>query len=360
MTQRLVLSDSRATHHSPKRPQCTPPPIDAERARVSVVVPVYNEARSIAGTLRSIVEQSFPSERMEIIVVNGASTDGVRPVLEDWARRTPYLQVLENPRRTTPTSLNLGIAASDAEVIVRVDGHCRIAPDYVERCVELLASSGAANVGGPMRSEGAGPMGEAIAAATSSRFGIGNARFHYLAHQDWVDTVYLGAFRREVLEEVGGYDEDLVRNQDDELNYRIRNAGYGILLSPDIISTYTPRGSLRALWRQYEQYGFWKVRVIEKHPASAQLRHLAPAALVLSLLSSTFGFVLSRRRLLLLPWAIYVAGILGASALNARWSLRRAALLAAVFPALHLSYGVGFLCAAVSLVRRRVRDHIVQ
>jgi glycosyltransferase involved in cell wall biosynthesis len=317
------------------------------------VIPAYNEADHIEETLRCVTRQTFPPDQMETVVVDGASTDGTRAALENWAARCSNLRVLENPRRTTPTSLNLGIAATDAEVIIRVDGHCRIAPDYVERCVGLLAASGAANVGGPMHSHAAGPLGEAIAAATSSRFGIGNARFHYLEREEWVDTVYLGAFRREVLEDVGRYDEELIRNQDDELNYRIRAAGYGILLSPAIVSAYTPRSSLRALWRQYYHYGFWKVLVIEKHPASAQPRHLAPASLVLGLVCSAIAFALFRRRWMLLPWAAYSAGIAAASTLNARGSAQRALLLVAVYPCLHLSYGAGFLRAALRLLTAR-------
>lgn len=327
-------------------------PLDPATARVAVVIPAYNEERHISDTLCRVVGQTFPAGRMEIIVVDGASTDSTRAILSEWTRRHPNLCVLENPRRTAPTSLNMGIRATDADVIVRVDGHCRIAPDYVERCVELLARSGAANVGGPMRSEGVGPVGEAVAIATSSRFGIGNARFHYLEREEWVDTVYLGAFRRKVLEEVGLYDEELTRNQDDELNYRIREAGYGILLSPSIVSSYTPRSSLRALWRQYYQYGFWKVRVIEKHPGSVQPRHLAPASLVAGLTVSVAAFLLFRRRRLLLPWAAYLSGVAGASAMNADGSVRRALLLGAVFSCLHLGYGAGFLLAGMRSLKR--------
>jgi succinoglycan biosynthesis protein ExoA len=326
--------------------------VSSTSALVSIVLPLRNEGGHLATTLDAVFNQTYPSDRTEVLAVNGCSQDNTLQILQEYQKQYPNLRVLDNPRRTTPTSLNMAIAASTGDVIVRVDGHTIIASDYVERCVELLEESDAANVGGPMRPRATGAAGDAIAVGTSSRFGIGNARFHYLHRQQWADTVYMGAFRRKVLTELGGYDEELERNQDDELNYRIRRAGYRILLSPDIVSTYTPRNSLRALWRQYYQYGFWKVRVIEKHPASAQTRHLAPAGLVLGLFSSTVAFVALRRSVLLIPWFLYVAAVVAAAIINARRSFRRAILLMAVFPCLHLSYGIGFM---VGLGRAAVR-----
>jgi len=330
-------------------------PLPVDRASVSVIVPIRNEANFISATLDSVLDQTFPAARTQVVVLDGLSTDGTRDILECYRRDHSHLQVLDNPDRTVPVALNLGIQVATGDVIVRVDGHCHIAPDYVERCVALLAESGAANVGGPMRPRGEGAISRAVAIATCSRFGIGNARFHYSQRQEYVDTVYLGAFRKEVLDELGGYDEELVRNQDDELNYRIRQAGYSILLSPDIVSTYMPRDSLRAVWRQYQQYGFWKVRVIEKHRASMQLRHLAPSSLVVALLASVGAYAVSRRVRMLIPWFVYLSADLAAALLNAGRSPLQAVRVALVFPCLHLSYGMGFLAGLVMQVRERFR-----
>jgi GT2 family glycosyltransferase len=280
---------------------------------------------------------------MRIVVVDGASEDETRAIVDRHIAEHPHMYVLTNPRRTAPTSLNLGIRAGSEEVIIRVDGHCELAPDYVERCVALLAASRAGNVGGLMRPVGHGAIGRAVAAAMSSPFGVGNARFHYLERETYVDTVYLGCFRREVLEEVGLFDEDLTRNQDDELNYRIRRAGYGILLSPEIVSTYTPRGTLSALWRQFYQFGLWKVRVMQKHPGSIQPRHLAPPVFVLAMSASLLVAGLTRRlRFLALP-ALYTTAVVAASTKTGGRTLRSVLALLLVFPCLHISYGSGIL-----------------
>lgn len=327
------------------------PALDRDAARVAIVIPIRNEVRSIARTLDCVLNQTFPAEQTEVFVADGLSDDGTREIVQEYAARHPRVHLLNNPKRTIPVALNLAIAASNAGVIVRVDGRCHIAPDYVETCVDLLAATGAANVGGLMRPEGNSTVGRAVAIATKSRFGVGNGRFHYLERQEWVDTVYLGCFRREVLEEVGGYDEELIRNQDDELNYRIRAAGYGILLSPAIRSTYIPAATLRKLWRsQYYQYGYWKVRVIQKHPGSLQPKHLAPPALVAVLISSAVLFVLTRRKLMLFPIAGYLAGTGLAALWMSRHRPRLLPVVAAVFACMHVGYGTGFLRALVRLL----------
>jgi glycosyltransferase involved in cell wall biosynthesis len=311
-----------------------------------VLVPVRNEVQAIGQTLDCILAQTFPAHRMEILVLDGGSEDGTRHVVEHYARTVSHLRLLDNPAGAIPVGLNLGIAASNGDVIVRVDGRCRIAPDYVERCVELLASSLAANVGGPVRAEGVGLVGQAIALAMRSRFGAGNSRYHYLERDELVDTVYLGAFRREVLSEVGGYDNELRRNQDDELNYRIRLAGYGILLSPSVMSLYTPPSSLAGLCRgQYYAYGYWKIRVLEKHPRSLQPRQLAPPALVCILTLSLLSSVIARRKSWLAPGGLYGASLLAVAGWVARTRLRLTPLVAAAFACMHLGYGVGFLRA---------------
>lgn len=340
---------------SPLTPSRRAESLDAAAARVCVVIPVRNESAHIAETIACVLQQTFPAERTEVIVADGESDDGTRAILDKLAECNYRLSIIDNPARTIPTGLNIAIAGTQAEVIVRVDGRCWIAQDYIERCVELLAASRAGNVGGPVHAQGEGLVGRAIALAMRSRFGIGNSRYHYLDREELVDTVYMGAFRREVLEAVGGYDEEFVRNQDDELNYRIRHAGYGILLSPSILSSYTPPNSLRRLWKsQFYQYGLWKVRVIQKHPGSLQGRHLPPLILVLGLLGSAISFALLRRRWLLAPVFLYSAGLAAAAAWTARRSPRLFPVLFAVFGCMHLGYGTGFLVGLLRLASRRL------
>lgn len=333
--------------------------LDPNTVRVCVVMPIRNEAGHIAGTLDSVLQQTFPRHRTEILVVDGLSDDHTLDILVRYQQNNPRLRVLSNPRGTAPTSLNMGIAASNAEIIVRVDGHCTLASDYIERCVELLGQSGAGNVGGLMLPSGDGIISSAVAVAMSSRFGIGNGRFRYLQREEYVDTVYLGCFRREVLDEVGWFDAELTRNQDDELNYRITQAGFGVLLSPAIVSTYVPRGSLAALWRQFYQFGLWKVRVIRKHPHSIQPRHLVPPVFVATLAASLLSFVLWRRRLFLLVPTLYGVVVLWAAAWGGRRDLRLTIPLLAVIPCLHLGYGSGFVIGLWHAVRGESSKHRV-
>jgi GT2 family glycosyltransferase len=252
--------------------------------------------------------------------------------------------VLDNPAQIVPPGLNIGLRHARGAVIVRVDGHCEIAPNYVRMCIAALHASQADCVGGLQRAFGKRPIERAIALATSSPFGVGNARFHYMQQPGWVDTVYLGAYRREVFERVGGFDEELVRNQDDEFNFRLSQAGGKIWLDPAIRSVYYSRATLPRLWRQYYQYGFYKVRVIQKRGGVASWRHLVPGLFVLTLLSSLLLGALLRKPLVLGAVAgPYLLGNAAASIWTGRRDWRLLPLLPAAFVAIHLAYGSGFL-----------------
>jgi glycosyltransferase involved in cell wall biosynthesis len=316
-------------------------------------MPIRNEEGFITRSLDAVVAQDYPAHLLEILVVDGMSDDATRSLVQQMvdtstAQNTgphPTIRLLDNPAHIVPTAFNIGLQNAQGEVIVRVDGHCEIAPDYVRRCVEALEQTGADNVGGLMRAVGQqSAEAEAIALATSSPFGVGGARFHYATEAGWADTVYLGAYRREVFERIGGFDEELVRNQDDEFNFRLTQAGGKIWLDPAIKSLYYSRASLPKLWRQYYQYGFYKVRVMQKRGGVASWRHLVPGAFVLGLVGSILLALLLRKPLLSL-------GVLGPYALaNAAASLKtargnRALLrwLPLIFFALHTAYGVGFL-----------------
>ena len=218
---------------------------------VSVVIPMRNEEASIAACVEAVLAQDYPSDRMEVIVVDGDSSDRSAAIVEELGRRTGgRVRLLFNPDRIVPPGLNLAIREARGEIIARVDGHTRIAPDYVREGVEALHRTGAENVGGAMTAIGGGVLGDAVARVTSSRFGVGSY-FHYGTEERQVDTVYLGMWPRAVFGRIGLFDEELVRNQDDELNYRLRKAGGRVMLVPSMRSLYQNRQSLRHLAKQY-------------------------------------------------------------------------------------------------------------
>ncbi len=309
---------------------------------VSVVVPERNEQDWIAKCVDSILAQEYPSERLEVIVVDGESSDDTRQVLAAYGEK---LRVLSNPARIVPTAMNIGIRAARGEIIARVDAHTVLDVNYLKVGVETLRRTGADNVGGPMISRGGGPEGDAIAAAMASRFGIG-AYFHFGTEEREVDTVYMGMYPRSVFERIGLFDEELVRNQDDELNYRLRKAGGRVIMTPRMKSSYQNRQSIRALARQFFQYGEWKVRVLQKHPMQMSWRHFVPPALVSGLvgLALLAPWMTAASVLLAMVLAMYVSGIVAATAsVTGEGGLDKALLVAIAFVTMHLSWGTGFL-----------------
>jgi glycosyltransferase involved in cell wall biosynthesis len=315
---------------------------------ITVVMPVRNEGRFIEASLGAVLAQDYPADRLEVIVADGMSTDDTRDAVARVAAAHPRIRVriLDNPGRIVPTGLNAAIAEARGDIIVRVDGHTIIAPDYVRRCVDALARTRADAVGGRMDPTGEGPFGTAVACATSSRFGVGGARFHYATRAGWVDTVYLGAWPRTVFTRIGGFDERLVRNQDDEFSYRIRANGGRILLDPSIRSMYFNRSTVRTLWRQYFQYGYWKVAVLRRHPMQMQPRQFAPPAFVMGLAAT--GVVAPFSSLAAAAFVgmagSYAAVTLASSMVAAvRAGARAALLLPVAFATLHFAYGSGFL-----------------
>lgn len=313
---------------------------------VTVIMPVRNEEAYISRSLGSVLAQDYPAERLEILVVDGMSDDGTRDYVRKEMASRPRLRLIDNPARIVPPGLNLGIRQATGEIIVRVDGHCEIAPDYVSRCVEHLLNDGVDAVGGPIETIGETDEAQAIALAMSSWFGVGGSAFRTIKDRPMlVETVAFPAYTRETLQRLGPFDEEMVRNQDDEYNYRLLKAGGKVLLSPDITSRYYSRSSLRSLWRQYYQYGYWKVRVMQKHPRQMRWRQFVPAALVATLaLAAALGLFFQPFRLLLaLVVAAYLAADLLASlSLGRQHGWRLVPRLLLIHPILHLSYGLGF------------------
>ena len=320
---------------------------------VTIIMPIRNEADFIERSLGAILTQNYPRSRMEVLIADGMSTDSTRIVIQDLAGRHAdvSLKIIDNPGRIVPTGFNLALKQRRGEIVVRVDGHTIIAPDYVSECVSALERTGADNAGGRMNALSQTEFGKAVALATSTPFGVGGARFHYSEHEEWVDTVYLGAWRSKVFSEIGGFDEEFIRNQDDEFNYRLRAHGGKILLSPRIKSDYYPRSSPKALWRQYYQYGFYKVRVMQKHTLQMQPRHFAPILLISGLVvTAILAFLIPATWVLFAGVAgLYIVANLAASAITAfRSQASSFLLLPLVFAILHFSYGSGF---AAGLVR---------
>jgi succinoglycan biosynthesis protein ExoA len=310
---------------------------------VSIIVPVYNEAAYIKQCLQSILRNEYPRDRFEILVVDGGSTDGTHEIIEQMAKQYPQIIILKNCKRIQSAAMNIGIRNSRGEIIIRMDAHTLYAPDYIHRCVELLETTEAANVGGPQRAVGTNYISNAIAIAITVPFGIGNAYFRYAEREMWVDTVYLGAWRKSTLEALGGFNEEWVVNEDYELNYRLRKAGGRILLSPKIKCWYYVRPSLKALARQYLRYGFWRAKTLVTYPDSLRWRHLAPPALVISFLLS-LGMLPAKWILGITAPALYLAANLLASTWTAsRKGWKYLPLLPFVFAIIHLSWGIGFL-----------------
>ncbi|MBN1966716.1 MAG: glycosyltransferase family 2 protein [Anaerolineae bacterium] len=316
----------------------------ANLPRVTVIMPARNEARFIAHTLGAVLAQDFPPERLEIVVIDDGSTDGTADVITSLPG-AERVRIVAGKGRGVAAALNVGGRAAAGEIVIRVDAHNVIAPDYVRRSVELLVSGEADNAGGRWEIIGGTPIERAIAAAFTSPFGVGGAPWRVSECREVVDTVPFGAYWREALLRLGGWDERLTRNQDYELNWRLRAAGGVIVYDPAIVSTYHVKRGLRGLWRQYHQYGLWKARVIRMHPRSWRWRHLvAPAfaaSLVVAGLLSLFGPV---GRLLLagivLAYTLAVGAAAAITAARRGWShLPRLPL---VFAILHLSWGLGF------------------
>src|SRR3990170_1642748 len=313
---------------------------------VSVIVPMRNEERYIGECLSSLAGQDYPHDRFEVLVVDGGSKDGSRDVVDPFLRNGAVeVRLLENPHRTTARGLNVGIAEARGEVIARIDAHAAPHTSFLSECVAALRASGADAVGGPIESVGRGLVGEAIALAMSFPFGIGNAAFRYSEREQYTDTVAFPAYRRDVFERVGLF-EDIPSGEDDEFHLRLGERGGRLLLTPRIGSVYYPRSSLAGLAGQYLGYGRAKARVLSLHPGSTRVRQLAPPAFVgalgltglLALLRGPFA-----RPFLVVAGAYALASLVASLVLARRSGWRYLPLLPLVFACLHVSYGLGFL-----------------
>jgi len=321
---------------------------------ISVILPSRNESNYISDTVDSIINQDYPKGRIEIIVADGMSDDGTRDIIQDYQKIYPNIKLIDNPERIVPTGFNRALNVARGKFIIRVDGHTKIKNNYFNKCIELLEKKDALNVGGLMNAKGTGIIDEIVSNATSSRFGIGNAQFHYSMKGNWVDTVYMGAWKRKVFEKIGGFDEELIRNQDDEFNFRLIQDGGKIWLDPSIKSVYHPRNSLNKLFKQYFQYGFYKIRVMQKRKGFVSWRHLVPGIFVFSLLVSMLLLPMSHFPFYLIVCSYLLANLiatliesvklLSQSTIQIIYSI---ILTPITFFTIHFSYGLGFLMGLI-------------
>lgn len=310
---------------------------------MTAVMPAWEEEDTIVAAVSSVLDQDYEGS-LDIVIAVAPSHDRTLEIAQELAAADHRVTIVDNPAGKTPTGLNAAINVATGSIIVRCDAHAELPEGYVASAVELLRSSGAVNVGGIQRAVGTEPMQRAIAAAMSSPFGVGDARFHTGGAAGFVDTVYLGVFLREAVDTVGGFDETLVRNQDYELNYRLRKAGGGIYFDPSLSVNYQPRSSIRGLWTQYSGYGRWKRVVIRQHPASARWRQLVAPAFVVGLGLSALAAAAGHRRLAIIVPGLYTAATITATATEvAKRRDPAALLLPLVFPAMHVAWGLGFL-----------------
>jgi glycosyltransferase involved in cell wall biosynthesis len=318
---------------------------------VSVIMPVLNEERHLRNSVRHILEQEYDGE-MEVVIALGPSADRTDEIAAQLVAEDPRVHTVPNPTGRTPAALNAAIKASRHPVVVRVDGHGMLSPDYIATAVRLLEETGAQNVGGIMHAEGENDWERAVAAAMTAKIGVGNAAFHTGGEAAPADTVYLGVFRRAALEQQGGYNEEFIRAQDWELNFRIREAGGLVWFSPDLKVSYRPRPNVRALAKQYKDYGRWRHVVARFHQGSINARYLAPPTAVVAIaVGVVVGAAVS-------PWGFVIPGgylaAIAAGSVPAGKGLPVGARvrIPLALATMHMSWGWGFLTSPRALAKK--------
>ena len=322
------------------------------RREISVILPVLNEEKYLEDSVNSILSQNF-SGAIEVILAVGPSQDATMQIAKALASKDSRVVVVENPTGRTAAGLNLAIAASRYSIIVRVDGHSQIPDDYCETAFEILEQTGAVNVGGVMAAEGISLFERSVARAMRSPLGVGASRFHTGGGAGESDTVYLGCFRKEALIAVGGFDERFTRAQDWELNFRLRENGGVVYFDPRLTVTYRPRSTVKALAKQYFEYGRWRRVVSRRHQGTINYRYLAPPlALIGTVVSLIAGSVFDPS--LYLPLATYITFIC-ITPLFISKNLAHYPALVFILPTMHFSWGLGFITSPRKLVPDSLR-----
>ena len=313
---------------------------------VSVVLPVLNEELYLANAVHSILSQDYAGT-LEIILALGPSTDKTDEIAKGLAASDSRISLVSNPSGRTATGLNAAVNKSKNPVIVRVDAHSELQENYISLAIEVMKTSGAVNVGGVMGAEGKSPFEKSVASAMRSPLGVGASRFHTGGEAGYVDTVYLGVFIRSAVIAVGGFDERFIRAQDWELNYRLRQAGGTIFFDPRLHVTYRPRSTVKALAKQYFEYGRWRRVVSRRHQGTINYRYLAPPfALMGTALSCTMALVINS--IFIIPAAIYGIFLILASLFTGKGIVEKL-LLPFVLFTMQMSWGLGFLTSPKTL-----------
>jgi len=328
--------------------------LSPDRPLVTAVIPCRNEARYIGPCLESLIGCDYPKDRLEVLVCDGLSDDGTREIVTGYAARHSFIRLVDNPRRITPCAMNAGIKEARGDVIMPMGAHAVYSPSYISQLVTALEETGADNVGGVLVTLPANgtPLARALAVGLSHPFGVGNSYFRIgAAERRLVDTVPFGCYRRAVFDRIGVFDEELVRNQDDELNARLLKQGGRIMLIPEVVSYYYARGSLSQVARMFYQYGYFKPLAARKVGRIMTVRQVVPALFVVSLaVTGVAGLWSAVARSLCAGIAGLYAGAALASAATAarRHGFASGVALLAVFPVLHVSYGLGSLVAMLA------------
>lgn len=325
---------------------------------VSLVIPVYNEEKYIEKCVESLLTQDYPKEDMEWIFVDGCSKDKTVDILKTYQQKYPeMIKIFNNPNKIVPYAMNIGISASCGKYIVRLDAHADYATDYISKCIYYLENVDAENVGGVAETKANGFMGNAIAKMLSSKFGVGNSQFRTNGESGYVDTVPFGAFKREVFSKYGGYDERLVRNQDNEMNFRIRKNGGKIYLANDIKLSYYCRDTIKGISSMARKNGMWNVITMKLCPGSMGLRHFIPLMFVLSVLGlGILGFIHPIFFMLLgLEMILYLALDILFSVKQSD-SIKEFFALILLFPIFHIAYGFGSMIGILKLFSKEFRN----
>ena len=316
------------------------------KREISVILPVLNEEKYLEDAVNAILAQQY-NGKIEVILAVAPSDDRTLQIAQRLHMNDPRVVIVENPSGRTAAGLNLAIAASQYSIIVRVDGHANIPNNYCELVSEVLETTGAVNVGGVMAAEGKSLFEKSVARAMRSPLGVGASRFHTGGSAGEVDTVYLGAFRKEALLAAGGFDERFTRAQDWELNFRLRQAGGVVYFDPRLVVTYRPRSTVKALAKQYFEYGRWRRVISRRHQGTINYRYLAPPFTVAAtLLSLILGWLVSP--FLFIPALVYAVFILIASVVIGK-SVGEFLCLPTILLTMHISWGLGFLTSPKSL-----------